>query len=145
MRMTRYEPLNVFNQFHNELNRMLSGDYDDQSSAATSDWVPAVDIDEYPDRFVLYVDVPGVDPAAIDITLDNGVLTIRGERSVAANEENGGSHRRVERVRGGFHRRFTLPDTADADNVKASSNNGVLEVSIPKQPEVQPRRITVNG
>ena len=145
MRVTRYDPLALFSQFHNELNRTLDPrTADADSSGATAEWVPAVDIDEAADGFVLHVDVPGVEPDEIDITLEKGVLTIRGERKPAG-EQAGVSHRRVERSAGSFYRRFTLPDTADADNVKATSRNGVLTVSIPKQPASQPRRITVNG
>jgi HSP20 family protein len=145
MRVTRYDPLAVLNQLQTELNRAFEGrESAAESSGATADWVPAVDIDEYQDRFVLHVDVPGVEPDSIEITLEKGVLTIRGERKGPGDGE-GVIHRRAERVSGAFYRRFTLPDTADADNVTASSNDGVLAVSIHKQAESRPRRIVVNG
>jgi HSP20 family protein len=91
---------------------------------------------------VLHADVPGVDPTDIELQMENGVLTLRGERKSEVKEEKDNYHR-VERVTGSFYRRFTLPDTADAENISAKSVNGVLEVRIPKQARVQPRRIEV--
>ena len=144
MRVTHYDPVAVLNQLQKELNRAFDGRDTAESSGATADWVPAVDIDEYQDRFVLHVDVPGVEPDAIEITLEKGVLTIRGERKAPGDGE-GVIHRRTERSSGVFYRRFTLPDTADADNVTATSRHGVLEVTIHKQAESRPRRIVVDG
>ena len=148
MAVVRYEPWSLLNQLHQQINRAFDqGGYerefgDNASSAATADWVPPADIAEYADRFVLQLDVPGVDIAAIEITLDQGVLSISGERkretAAAAVERS-----RSERPYGRFHRRFTLPDTADASNVHATGRNGILEVTIPKQPKAQPRRIQV--
>ena len=103
-----------------------------------------MDIIEEKDRFVLRADVPGVDPADIDLSMDAGVLTVSGERKSEVKTENEG-FRRVERVTGRFYRRFNLPETADADGISARSSNGILEVTIPKLPEVQARRITVQA
>jgi HSP20 family protein len=108
------------------------------------EWVPAVDIREEDSRFVLRADLPGVDPKDIEVTMDDGVLTLRGKRELEQREEREG-YRRVERVTGQFFRRFTLPDTADSEAISAKSLQGVLEVSIPKQPKLQPRRITVEA
>ena len=113
------------------------------SSSATADWTPAVDVAEYSDKFVLTADVPGIDVNAIEITLEKGVLSIAGTREKPTQDEEVHS-RRVERSAGRFHRQFTLPDTADADSVSASGNNGVLEITIPKRPTEQPRRIAIN-
>jgi HSP20 family protein len=145
MSAVRYEPWNVLNQLHHQINRIFDNQLDNEtttSSAATADWVPPTDIEEYADRFVLKLDVPGVNVNAIEMTLDRGVLSISGEReqdAVAKDVER----RRVERLHGRFHRRFTLPETVDATNVRASGRNGILEVVIPKQPKAQPRRIEV--
>ncbi|HKS93520.1 MAG TPA: Hsp20/alpha crystallin family protein, partial [Gammaproteobacteria bacterium] len=109
-----------------------------------SDWIPAVDIKEEDQRFLIHADVPGVDPKDIEITMEDGILTLKGERKGETREERDG-YRRVERVSGQFFRRFTLPDTADAEGVSAKGVNGVLEISIPKQPKAQPRRITVKA
>ena len=109
-----------------------------------ADWVPAVDIVEEKDRFVLRADVPGVKPEDIEVNMENGMLTVSGQR----NEESGEDHegmRRVERISGCFFRRFSLPDTANADAISATSKNGILEVVIPKQPAVQARRISVES
>ena len=143
MAMVRYNPWG-FGELQNEINRLFNNLDDPDSSSATAGWVPPVDIQEFDTRFQLYVDVPGVDPNAVEITLDNGVLTISGERAVpAAPEDEQLINRRSERGSGKFHRRFILPDTVDADNVKASDRHGVLEISIPKQAKAQPRRIEV--
>jgi HSP20 family protein len=91
---------------------------------------------------VIYADVPGVDPASIDVTLEKGVLQLTGERSQRP-ENSEVQSRRTERAIGRFQRRFALPDTADSEAVSASGKNGVLEIVIPKRPQVQPRRITV--
>ncbi len=144
MSVTRYEPWTVLNQLQQHLNRAFDPGADNSgaSSAATADWIPPADIEEYADRFELKLDVPGIDLNAVEITLDKGVLSISGqrERDVASKEV---VRSRAERPYGRFHRRFTLPDTADASGVRASGRNGVLEVVIPKQPKAQPRRIEV--
>jgi len=143
MAMVRYNPLGV-GDLQREINRLFNSWDDPESSAATASWVPTVDIQEYDNRFQLFVDIPGVDPEAVEITLDNGVLTISGERLMqSAPEGEQVIHRRAERGQGRFYRRFILPDTVDADNVKASNRHGVLEISIPKQAKAQPRRIKV--
>ncbi|MDP3294999.1 MAG: Hsp20/alpha crystallin family protein [Nevskia sp.] len=129
----------------NEFNRYVgAGDNasNDASSGATADWAPAVDIEEYGDRFVLHADVPGMDPASIEVTLEKGVLTLSGSRDKLA-DSAAVERRRVERASGRFHRRFSLPDTVDAEAVSARGSNGVLEVVIPKRPASQPRRIAV--
>jgi HSP20 family protein len=147
MAVLRYEPWNVVSQLHNEINRVFGNLNDAEGSSATSEWTPAVDVREYSDRFQLLLDVPGVDPKDVEITLDGGVLTVSGNRSeesvVGANGAEQPQQQRIERRLGRFHRRFILPDTADAENVNASGRNGVLEIVILKQPKSQPRRITV--
>jgi HSP20 family protein len=110
-------------------------------------WVPAVDINEYTNRFELYVDVPGVDPSSVELTLEDGVLTLSGERSAkgSANGEDAPQYRRIERSQGQFYRRFVLPDTVDSEKVNASGKDGVLTVTIPKQVKAMPRRIQIGG
>jgi HSP20 family protein len=144
MTLIRYEPWSVLNQLHGQLNRFFDGEHDRDAatSAATADWVPQADIEEYADRFVLKLDVPGVDVASIEITLDKGLLSLSGERAKDASGKDV-QRSRVERPHGRFHRRFTLPDTVDAAGVHATGRNGIVEVTIPKQPKAQPRRIQV--
>jgi len=142
-----YEPWNTLNQMYKDMENLysqtgqLSG-YED-SAIATSTWVPSVDIKEEEDRFVIHADIPGVDPKEIEITMENGVLTIKGER-VSETKEERKNYKRIERVRGAFYRRFSLPDTADADKITAVGRHGVLEVMIPKREIAQPRKINVD-
>jgi len=143
MSLARYEPWTLMNQLQQELART----FDDrlgraERGSSVVEWVPAVDIREEDSRFVLRADLPGVEPKDIEVTMEDGVLTLRGKRELEEREEREG-YRRVERVSGQFFRRFTLPDTANTDAISATSKQGVLEVSIPKQPKVQPRRISV--
>jgi HSP20 family protein len=148
MAVTRYEPWSVVSQLQNEINRVFGNLNDGDSNSATAEWSPAVDIVEYTDRFQLLLDLPGVDPKDVEITLDNGVLSVSGnrnqEKAVNAKSTEQPQQQRIERRLGRFYRRFILPDTVDADKVNASGRNGVLEIVIPKQPKAQPRRITVS-
>lgn len=114
----------------------------DSSSVVTSQWVPRVDIKEEPGRFLILADLPGVDPAQIEVNMDKGVLSIKGERKAEAHAE-GERYSRVERAHGVFYRRFALPESANPDGIAATGRNGVLEISIPKRPESSPRRISV--
>ncbi len=143
--LVRYDPWSLVDRLQGDLDR-LAGQraryVDDETAGATTDWVPAVDIKEEDARFLIEADVPGVKPDDIEITMEDGILTLRGRREAESRTEREG-YRRVERVTGRFFRRFTLPDTADAEAIEAKFNNGVLEVSIPKLPKVQPRRINV--
>lgn len=144
--MIRYQqPWALHRELLRDVNRVFdrTGGENDPSTAATASFSPAVDIDEHADRFVLRVDVPGVDPASVELTLDKGVLTVSGSREQLVGETDAPERRRAERATGRFHRRFTLPDTVDSDSVSASGKHGVLEVVIPKRPQVQPRRIDV--
>ena len=148
--LTRYEPWSAIRQLHDEMNRafgnaMTQTSEDDGSSVVTSGWTPAVDVREENDRFVICADVPGVSPEDIEITMENGMLTIKGERKAEKRAEGNGGYRRVERVYGTFYRRFSLPDTADTDSVSATGKHGVLEVVIPKKAAVQPKRIQVGS
>ena len=117
---------------------------EDNTDVAVSHWRPAVDIKEEDNRFLIKADIPGVDPKDIEITMEDGVLTIKGER-VTEKEEKREDFRRVERSRGTFYRRFSLPDTADADKIEAKGKDGVLEIVIPKHDKVLPRRIAVKN
>jgi HSP20 family protein len=101
-----------------------------------------VDIKEESHRFILYADIPGVEPDAIEVQMDKGMLTIKGERKTDYEQSND-QFTRIERHYGAFHRRFALPDSADPDGITAAGRNGVLQVIIPKRPETTPRRIRV--
>jgi len=148
MNITRYEPWNVLNQFQRDLDRLFRSNLAEQeesdSTIATSTWVPSVDIKEDKEAFTIEADIPGVDPKDIDVSMENGVLTIRGERNLEKREEDK-SYKRVERLHGTFYRRFSLPETADPEKISASGKNGVLQVRIPKREVAQPRRIAVKS
>jgi HSP20 family protein len=130
---------------HRDLDRLAARHIPaSEGDAVVTDWVPAVDIIEEKDRFVLRADLPGVDPADIEVSMDAGILTVAGQRRQESRSEDAGLQR-LERASGRFFRRFSLPDTADAENISAQCRNGILEVSIPKQPQVQARRIEVQA
>ena len=112
------------------------------TAAETGAWLPASDIYEEAAQFLIHIDLPGVDPATVEITSEQGVLTVRGKRELQR-QENPEGYRRVERLSGEFQRRFSLPEAADAQNIRARAVNGVLEVAIPKLAQVQPRKIVV--
>lgn len=141
-----YKPWSLLDQFYQDLEHMYGKQAhrdEDSSTIATSTWVPAVDIQENKDCFIIYADIPGVEPKDIEITMDNGVLTIKGERIVARKEDKQ-YYKRTERVHGNFYRRFSLPDTADADKISAKGKQGVLEIVIPKKQLPQSRRINID-
>ncbi len=144
--VVRQDPWSLMPRLQDEINRLFGNVNHHDSSSATATWVPAVDIAEYGDRFVLNVDVPGVDPAAVELTLDGGVLTLSGQRLTEKNASKDGEepqYQRFERGGGQFYRRFVLPDSVDGEKVNATGKNGVLTVTIPKQAKAQPRRIQI--
>ncbi len=147
MALVRYDPWRNIDQLRQEMNQLFEnrlGGEEGNEPGVVTDWRPAVDVQEDSQQYLITADLPGVDPQDIEVSLENGVLTIRGQRQWKE-EADKGEYKRVERVRGNFYRRFTLPDTADAEKVKAKSHNGVLEVVIPKQERVQPRKIEVES
>ncbi len=141
MAITRYEPFNLLNQLQRELDRFREGD-DSGGKIATAEWAPAVDIKEEENQFVIHADLPGVNPDDIDVSMENGVLTIKGEKNTEAKTEKD-NYKRVERIYGSFYRRFSLPDTADNDAISAKTKNGVLDIVIPKREAEKPKKISV--
>ena len=140
MATLRYEPWSLVTRLHRHLDEAFPAA--DASDSDGAWWIPQVDVYEEPERFAVLIDVPGVEPKDIDITAEKGVLTIRGERRARAQEESN-AYRRLERRNGKFLRRFTLPESANLDAITAKHTHGVLEVTIPKQAKLQPRRIEV--
>jgi HSP20 family protein len=137
MRIARFEPWSYIDLLNRDLGRSRT----DEGERA---WSPAVDILEEKDSFLLRADLPGVSPADIDVSMDGRVLTVSGERHAEARGEDT-AVQRVERFTGKFSRRFTLPETVDPDGIAATHRNGILEVTIPKQPEMKARRVTVEA
>jgi len=137
------DPMDSFRGFRGELDRIFNTNTATYADGETN-WVPAVDIREAKDAYEVVADVPGVEPKDIDISLEDGVLTVKGERKFVSKDEGEG-YTRSERTYGNFHRRFTLPDTADADNISAKTEHGVLKLHIPKKEKVLPKKISVEG
>ncbi len=148
MNLKRYEPSNLFNQLQNEVNKLFdnrAGILDGGENfptITTAQWAPAVDIKEEADRFVVKADLPGVQNKDIDVSMENGILAIKGERKAETRDDSDG-YKRVECCYGSFYRRFSLPTTANAERFTAKLKDGVLEVVIPKKEGVQPRKISV--
>ncbi|MCX7086793.1 MAG: Hsp20/alpha crystallin family protein [Methylococcales bacterium] len=143
MAIIRYEPWNLLNQLQKELEHSRE-DKSNEGSVATAEWAPAVDIKEEPDKFIIHADIPGVKPEDIEVSMETGVLTVKGKKeSEAKTEKDGYGYKRAERTYGSFYRRFSLPDTADDEAINAKCKYGVLEITIPKREAVKPKRITV--
>ena len=136
MNMTRHNnPWGFFNQIQRELNNSGSN----KAEFENHDWAPAVDVRESDKNYALLVDVPGIDPKEIDVSMEKGVLAIKGKREKNETIE-GENFKRVERSYGSFARYFDLPDSVDSENIEATANNGVLTITIPKQDAVVSRR-----
>jgi len=123
--------------FEDTLNRLFS-----EHNGAGRPWMPAVDIWENETELVLKADIPDVRFEDIHVDLENGTLTLRGNRKFEKTTEKGGYHR-VERAYGAFERSFTMPETVDSEHVKADYKNGVLSVTLPKKESAKPRKINV--
>lgn len=148
MRLIKRESPNMFPLLSDDFAGMMGlrpwrwlNEMDDES--AVLGWRPQIDIKEESERYLVRADIPGVDPKDIEITLEGGMLTIRGSRAEEAKDEREG-YRRVERFSGEFFRRFALPDVADVAKVSAHTDKGVLEISIPKTAASKARRIKVD-
>jgi Molecular chaperone (small heat shock protein) len=141
MTLLKYNPFDLqdfpagIRLLQDTVNRMLS-------ETTSRPWVPAVDILETEDELVLKADVPEVELDDIDIRLENGTLTLKGERKFEKNEQHKGYHR-IERSYGSFVRYFTLPESIDPERVRADYKNGVLTVTLPKKEVAKPRTIKV--
>ncbi|WP_266160730.1 Hsp20/alpha crystallin family protein [Dyella silvatica] len=122
---------------------LFQNDGGDVSQGSPGQWAPRVDIHENEQRFLILADIPGVDPATIEVSMDKGRLIIKGERP-AVSLEQGEKLSRTERAHGAFQRHFGLPDSADAEGITAHGKHGVLEIVIPKKAQVSPRRITIH-
>ena len=145
MNLVRFHPWSIVDLMHRDFDRLATrARLHDGDETRAADWAPAVDITEEKERFVLRADVPGVAADDIQVSMEDGVLTVAGERHAEARDNIDGI-KRFERATGRFQRRFTLPDTADSEAITAKSKNGILEVEIRKLPEVQPRHITVEA
>jgi HSP20 family protein len=148
MTIVRWEPLRELGTLQNEMNRLFTSVFDTPANGsgngALRRWMPAMDLVETGDHFVLRADLPGLSEEDVSIELEDSVLTISGERKVHETTEREG-YSRVERAFGTFSRSLTLPQGVDPEAVTASFDRGVLEVRIPKPEARKPRRIAIGG
>lgn len=146
MSIVRHRPSNLWQEMNHIFDQLPEArrNLTDGSVVETGDWAPAVDIHENENNFIIHADLPGIDKENIDVSMENNTLTIKGERN-HFHEDKHKDYVRTERVMGRFYRRFTLPDTADSENITAKTEKGVLEVTIPKKDIAKPRSITVSG
>ena len=147
MAIIRWEPAREIQTIQQEMNRLFGSVFDAQAGggeALTRRWIPAMDLTEEGDQYVLRADLPGVEQKDVGVEVEDRVLTVSGERHTES-EKKGDGYRRFERASGSFSRSLTLPEGVDPDSVQASFENGVLEVRIPKPAERKPRRIEVSS
>src|SRR5512147_1115871 len=138
--MNRWEPFRDLFRLQDELSRA----FDDRvgRTGESVGWTPACDVYEDEEGVTLRFDLAGVDPKAVDVRFENGVLTIRGERKLEHAEQRQNYHR-VELAYGTFTRSFALPGIVDAEKIQAQARNGILVVALPKRAEAKPRSIQV--
>ena len=148
MGIVRYDPFRDLRTLQEEVNRLFSTNltraFGDDEGIGRGAWAPSVDIYENKDQIVLEAELPGMKQEDFDLTIENNVITLRGERRFEKTDESDNYHR-VERSYGAFTRSFTLPQTVSADEAHAEYSNGVLRVTLPKREETKSRRIEVTG
>src|SRR3712207_6608973 len=146
--IVRWEPLRELSSVQNEMNRLFNTVFDAPATPGNGGqarrWVPAMDLLETADHFVLRADLPGMKEGDVSIELEDNVLTIAGERK-AEHEDRQEGYYRVERAFGAFSRSLTLPKGVDAEAITAAFNDGVLELRIPKPEERKPRKIAISA
>lgn len=151
--ITRFDPFRDVASVHDEVERMLRQAFgasgtsvrgDDAAVSPAGAWGPALDVEESEDGYTVHVELPGVSPADVEVSLEDNVLTVRGERRFY-DERQAEGFRRIERHFGRFHRAVRLPDRVAADRVSATHKDGVLTVVVPKAEEAKPRRIEVTA
>jgi len=145
--LTRFDPFRDLATLQDRFDRLFRESLEglrpwSRETLQGTSWSPAVDIVETENDIVLRADLPGIDPRDVDIQVENGTLTLKGERKFESDVKED-DYRRVERVYGSFLRSFALPSTVDADKVEAEYRNGVLELKLPKRPEAKPKQIKV--
>jgi len=146
MALIRWEPVAELNSIQNEMNRLFNTFVDPSGQSRGADvrrrWIPAMDLVEAGDHYVLRADLPGLSETDVNIQLEDSVLTISGERKTEHNQQQEGYYR-LERAFGAFSRSLTLPDGVDPERVQAHFDRGVLELRIPKPEQKKPRTVTI--
>ena len=146
MSLITYDPFRELRSLQDEVNRVFTGTFNrgGESGMMRGAWNPSVDIFENTDQIVLEAELPGLSSEDVNISIENNVLTIHGERKFEKKNEGDNFHR-VERSYGSFTRSFTLPPTVSSDNVEANFDNGILRLQLAKREETKPRRIEIKS
>jgi HSP20 family protein len=147
MALVRWEPVRELNSLQQEMNRLFSSFFDTPTTAGNGSsyarrWIPAMDLVETDDDYVLTADLPGLGQEDINLEFEDNVLTLSGERKAEHSERKEGYYR-LERASGSFSRSLTLPDGVDPEAVKATFDKGVLEVRIPKPEQRKPKKVAI--
>ena len=149
MALIRWEPVTEINTIQNEMNRLFNTFFDPadvqpgRANGTARRWLPAMDLVETADHYVLRADLPGLSDEDVNVQLEDNVLTISGERKSEHQDRRAGYHR-LERAFGSFSRSLTLPDGIDPSGIQANFDRGVLEISIPKPEQKKPRTVQIN-
>lgn len=147
MALIRWEPVRELNTIQSEMNRLFNTFFEPSTpgngGSSLRRWIPAMDLVETDEDFVLRADLPGLTEKDVNIEVEDNVLTVSGERK-AEHEERKEGYYRVERASGSFSRSLTLPEGIDPTAVRASFDNGVLEVRVPKPEERKPRKVAIS-
>ena len=148
MALIRWEPVRELNTIQSEMNRLFNTFFDSPTpggngGATLRRWIPAMDVTETDEEYVLRADLPGMSESDVNVELDRNVLTISGERKSEHEHRSKGVYR-VERASGSFSRSLTLPEGVEADSIQASFDSGVLEVRIPKPEQPKPRKVQIS-
>jgi HSP20 family protein len=143
MAMVKWDPWREMEDLFNRYSR-LSGPSTNrgEETMTPAEWAPRADIMEDENRFLITLEIPGIAKEDIKVSVDRGVLSISGERK-QEKEEKGRTYHRTERFYGTFSRSFTLPDAIDSENIKASFNDGLLNLELPKTPKAKPKEIDI--
>jgi HSP20 family protein len=145
MAITRWDPFRDLMSIQNEMNRLFGRTYGgDVGESTRGAWTPALDVFETQEKFVITMELPGVSPDDVDISVEDSTLMVRGERKFYS-EQQEESFLRIERRFGEFTRSLTLPSTADAESIQASFDHGVLTIEVPKREEAKPRKISIKA
>ena len=146
MSIIKYDPFRELRGLQDEMNRLFMSNFSrgGENDLMRGAWSPQVDIFENKDQIVLEAELPGMKPEDVEISIENNLLTLRGERRFEKKEESDNFHR-VERSYGTFTRSFTLPPTVSSDRAEAEFENGILRLTLAKREDAKPRRIEIKG
>jgi HSP20 family protein len=144
--MSRWDPFRDLMSIQTELNRLFGRTYGGETGggAVSGSWVPPLDVHETKDRFVVEMELPGIDPDAVEVTVEDSTLTVSGSRELATETEED-NYLRVERRYGQFSRSLSLPPATDPSKVDAHFDKGVLTIEVPKAEEAKPKKITIKA